>query len=1802
MAITAAIRTNIIELNVLAGNGAPGTTGLGALVTTFDKSGIAGVAASITGAASWTAKFPSFQTPEEFGKEFLEMIVPGLSAAGMTEGIAIIAGLLNSGSSQADVLSASSNFLAAASVTDAAFGDYAAKFQNQAAVAEFHTVTQEKDTPLSLADITSDAASVVTAKGDIDGSTAAAAATAAAATAAAAAATATAAADAAAATAAAALVTAATDAAAAATTAIATATAADTALATAVAASTAADTKAALTDAAALATAATAAAAADTTAQATLTAANTAYTAAIAGGDAATVSLANGTKLIAVDAAATTAAASVAAAAASAAATADDAAAVTALAAEATALTASNTAKAAADTAAAAAATAAAATPDTTDDTAATAQVASAAASSAAADEINAAGVSTAALAAATTAVAAGATANTAATAAIAAVNSDATAATASTAANAAVAAATAATTATAAATTAAAAAGATAADAASAATLAASAATQAAAATASVASATAASNADLYPVTLALTAATDVKTGGAGNDQILGSSTTYNSDDIINGGLGSDTLAVTTAAAGGPIIGNLTSIETVKVTNGSGTITDVYTINMIGSVGVTDVQSRLSSADVSYTNLPTLTSVTAYGTTAGADITASYVNTVAAGTADSITINADGGTSVGVEARGNGTGRFETLNLVSSGASKNTVTFAAVTQAGAKAVNISGSAATVVALEKTKAKAVVDASTATGKQTISVAAGDTGAASLIYVDTITGGTADDTITVTDLVGGSRAATTLFAAANTPKTIDGGAGTDTLSIAESVSALTSSLTATTAQKHAVSNIETLQINTSLADGGVADLAHTIEADLFTGLDTIKIRAANLDTTSAGGNGEDVTVTINDIDEETINFAFTASGTSTTDELIVVNLKSDSGAADSISLVSANPTAITATSVSTMTIGRSTAIASSAIETVNITGSAYDISTTDGTTILILDAQYSNTLNLDGTGSITIGSVELLDPAGAATAVINASGMSKDLTLSTAFKTTASDSMTITLGSGKNGIDFGVEALSTDVITGTTGTDTVSIKEAGANIEPTISTIDIVKLTGTQAAKTISAKKFTDVGNIAIYDRTAGDSITDNLSVTKLQAGQKVQIYSTSATNGDWNGGTIKLAGDTGVTTLDVTTKGLIGLEGTGILNTNATTLNLDIGNVSAAGLVPSQTIPLVGSVALTPLTNLVLSGGGPFNATSNATLTLSGGTNVNINSLDATGYTGNLVMSGLITKVGGTVTMGSGANTITPALADLARDALTIDGGGGADKMVIANLTATLSRPSLKNIETLDIDLVVAGGATELSLADTTGVTTVEIDLDAAQENFTVSGASSVTAYKVEAAVQAVTDIITLGSSTTLALTNSGAILGDGNTSLLTPDATTLTVGTGFSAGNAQTASIDLTTLTAAKAVNMTIGGTGIDVATSLEYIGEIDIATLTAAKLTTLVLDADQGELQLPTINAAKLASVTVTGDNIVNFGTTAASTAALTTFDASAATGAITIGEGVDFASGATVSTGTANDSVSLSILTEANTAVDMGAKLGDTDTLIIAGANNMGSTVIDLSAAADQMTQANGAVNGSVQTGIENVTLSGLTGSQGVTVTGSAAANIIIGSPKADVISGGAGIDVITPGAGNDNVSLTESVAKLDTVTFAATALLSGANTITGFTAADAIDFSTFAGANTVAVGGEVADGSTGDVATSGIGGSGILNDSVLLVVDADGNLADTPAGVAGLFDDATNGGEAFESVAANADVVVIVRDTTNNETQIWYVDNDNTAVVAAGEVVLVGTITGYDDAFVDANIVD
>jgi len=171
MAITAETRQDIMELVVTAYNAAPGTTLLTELVAIIDGGGsLADVAATLTARDQWTSTYPAFQTAEEFAAEWLGNLVPEAGADALAEGISVAVSLLNGGATHADLLIEASSFLAALSEDDAAFGSSAANFNNKVEVATYHTITQETDgiSSAALASVTSDDASIDTAKASVD--------------------------------------------------------------------------------------------------------------------------------------------------------------------------------------------------------------------------------------------------------------------------------------------------------------------------------------------------------------------------------------------------------------------------------------------------------------------------------------------------------------------------------------------------------------------------------------------------------------------------------------------------------------------------------------------------------------------------------------------------------------------------------------------------------------------------------------------------------------------------------------------------------------------------------------------------------------------------------------------------------------------------------------------------------------------------------------------------------------------------------------------------------------------------------------------------------------------------------------------------------------------------------------------------------------------------------------------------------------------------------------------------------------------------------------------------------------------------------------------------------------------------------------------------------------------------------------------------------------------------------------------------------------------------------------------------
>ncbi|MDB4004087.1 hypothetical protein N9513_06370 [Gammaproteobacteria bacterium] len=1758
--ITDATRKVVIDHAVATLGRAPSAAELAAITKLLNNNAsLADVADYLTSSEGYLAKYPLGQTAKEVGADILDAsIVGGVLAADIRlAAIDIIAGGLTAGTyTIASATNAVVAFLSnTANNANTDFGDIAKAFQNRTAAAEEFTTTftlegvtvTEADLAAAVEGVTSDAATLTAAKAAFAAGSKSIAEQAAADKAVADAAAAKAAeekaaadkvaadkaaADKAAADAVAAeevLTDAYTAAAAEAATAITASEAADAALIAAQTASEAAATKAALTDATALTAVTTAATTADTDAKAAVVTAQTAYDAALVAGVAVDVSTANGELLIAQNNASVAAAALVTATAASDAATADDAAAATAATALEAATTASDTAAAAADAAAAAAVTAAAATADTDDDTAAAVLVTEAAASNPTGD----AAVAAAAKAAADKAAADKAAADKAAADAAAAqkVIDD------------------------------------------------------AAAAQKVIDDAAAAKEA--LKQTFALTTNTDVVTGGEGDDTFVGSGTTFNSDDVLNGGAGEDTLSVTVAPTGAAsVIANLTDIETVKITNGGAA---AQTVNMISATGVTSIENRLSSDDVTLTNVQALATVTANGSTAG-ETTVSFANSLVSGTADTVNLaltnDATAQFNVGGTTASN---EFDVINVSSTSGTLNTLTTIEASDSTALvkkvAINITGDTALTVGAIATGAASTINAADFTGVLKITASANNA---------SITGGSAADTITLTGrtLAGTSAAA----------ETFSGGEGSDTIVFDAGIA--TSQLVALNSGVHTYA-AETF----NFVEATAADV--TIEAEAITGATTIEIDAIAGDDDSALAADLDV-ITITKIVDETIVIDHTTSaGVANTDGTHVsVALKTATGTADEVNVTLKNTTAASNLGVLT---------SSGATETVNITASnakAYTVSS--------VQAASATTLNITGSGDVVLGDLAAVNLA-AATAtratLIDASTATGKVSIGDAdtagFEAT---SVTVKGGSAADKFYFGGTLSAADSIDGGDGSDTLYASDSAtaASFKP----LSVVNVETFEIDTITSGAKTFDMTNVSA---TTGISIVDTANakgfgttVSKI-AGQTVTIKTqdNAGTATNFTGETIALSTATGTTSLNVVLDDQLtsslpnGVAFAGTINTNgasAVTITDSTQDINGTAVrFINNAVALSGTATTGVVTSLTLAGGGMSSATANSTMTVTATSNVLLTTLDATGLSSDLNMASVTMATGGAVNLGSGDNTVTIALADAVRDEINVDGGDGTDTLAMLLMNNATYRPGTNNVETFAAQInSTQTGAVVLDGSDTSGVTKVALTVSpaaATDENVTIqnfatlatvttagtygSGAGDTVAIDDTGA----TTIIT---SDTTALTNGGLTLAD---------ATSLTVKLASSSAGASTAEFTAAVLAPAKATSITLGGSD-TTAAGVAYVGKIDVPTLTAASATTLTLNTDQGDIDLDTVTAAKVATVTVTGDNALVFGTTGATTTALASFSAAAATGAITIGQAVDFTSSATVTTGSGSDSITIDVLTEGGVGIDTGEKTAaspDSDTLLIAGANNMGVTVIDLSAA-DQINQLNGAINAAVQTGVENITLSGLTGSFGATVTGSADANTIIGTANADNIIAGEGIDVITGGAGNDTIDLSEAVSKLDTVVFAATAALTGADTITGFTAADSLDFSSFATDNTFAVSGEVADGSTGDIATSTTDGTGIVDNSVLLVLDADGNFADTAAAVAGLFDDATDAGQAFETVAASADVVVIVRDTTNNETQIWYVDNDATAVVATGEVTLVGTLTGFSSAFVDLNITD
>lgn len=397
----------------------------------------------------------------------------------------------------------------------------------------------------------------------------------------------------------------------------------------------------------------------------------------------------------------------------------------------------------------------------------------------------------------------------------------------------------------------------------------------------------------------LALTVNPDAITGTANDDTITGVVTgtagaptgTLNFGDVINGGLGNDTLAISSNATGGVAISGLqlTSVETVSVNNTLTGGADTVSLNAAGLTGVTAI---VSSGQGSLTVTNAGSTGVGFRDVAIAATTAATVTAAAASNVNvsGVTIAAGGSASIdvsGLNAAVGGTvnlvntGKAATITTLTLGATDTVKATTLAVNAGANItvgtlatgkvgdltkVTVGGAGAFTVtnAIADSTLISSIDASTNTGGVSLSLA-------SAAALTSLKGGAGADTFTLaTGLINGAvvdlgagNDTFILGGVSGTGATINGGDGTDTLGI-------TAAAQFTAGTKAAYTGFEVAQIGND-----------TYDTTLFTGFSQINV-----------GTGTTV------LQNVAANATFTVAGASTS---LDVQLGSTGGTTDNVNL-------------------------------------------------------------------------------------------------------------------------------------------------------------------------------------------------------------------------------------------------------------------------------------------------------------------------------------------------------------------------------------------------------------------------------------------------------------------------------------------------------------------------------------------------------------------------------------------------------------------------------------------------------------------------------------------------------------------------------------------------------------------------------------------------------------------------------------------------------------------------------------------------------------------------------------
>jgi len=421
---------------------------------------------------------------------------------------------------------------------------------------------------------------------------------------------------------------------------------------------------------------------------------------------------------------------------------------------------------------------------------------------------------------------------------------------------------------------------------------------------------------------TLALTAGIDALNGTVGNDTFIGDTPTVTAADSLNGGAGSDTFRYfgnTTAA-----LPQLVSVENVNLVNSAADInlsaaTGVSFVSLEGNPTASRNITVGAGMTVGLTNITDGAAETFTGTATQGAMTAILAGGINVGT-----LNLDGAGITGVTIQSNGTAN-KIATLASTG------TEASVTVSGGAALTITNALAASV----TK----LDASASAGVTAIFGASATA---------TVTGGAGVDTVDVSAVAGkltvamgaGNDVLTLGAAVAPAGSSVDGGDGTDVLSVSQAGGSAFGNFTA--GNTAGFVNFETLRLTATGAGTATFD-ATTLP---------VGVTLFQVGTSAAGISMSNVAA----------NPAITFVGSIAGATGLTVGLKDATGSTDAINVTFLG---------STTAGGRSTAALSApGVETINIVSSVAGGSSQNAVNKLTADASLTK-VNISGAGAFTL---------------------------------------------------------------------------------------------------------------------------------------------------------------------------------------------------------------------------------------------------------------------------------------------------------------------------------------------------------------------------------------------------------------------------------------------------------------------------------------------------------------------------------------------------------------------------------------------------------------------------------------------------------------------------------------------------------------------------------------------------------------------------------------------------------------------------------------------------------------